>query len=178
MRSPKGQALRLIDRMTQPRLIVFWLAVVWLVVTQYEHPPALKRARAWQPQLSCYLLRLLQYPKSPPMSLSPSAAGIPLFLTFVLSVILPHKFYIMILVPFFFITPPTSSLLTFFSSTNSPLTPCYNPRLFLCPLPGEDRCSTCAGEICSCFLSAFHIHFFSVGCLCFFPLSSFIFLPY
>lgn len=42
----------------------------------------------------------------------------------------------------------------------------------MCPLPGKDRCSTCAGEICSCFHSAFLL-FFQLTLSAFFFLSSF-----
>lgn len=46
-------------------------------------------------------------------------------------------------------------------------------RPLLCALFQEDRCSTCTGEICSCFHSAFLLHFFCWLSLLFFLALSF-----
>lgn len=61
-----------------------------------------------------------------------------------------------------------------FFFTGSPLNSHYaTARPLLYPLLGEDRCSTCAGEICSCFHSAFlNLFFFSADFLCFFSFFS------
>ena len=164
----KGQDERLIDRRAQPWPIAFWLAAIWQLVTQYELPAALKRARAGQPRFSCYLLRLLQNPKSLLVSLSPSATST-----------CQNDFCFLLL------HKPRLSFLSHLSLNRSPLTPWCCPGLCSALLQGKTDVQHVLAKLFSFFLFTFSflsLYLFSTRVPCFlFPVvfkfkSDFLFL--